>query len=92
MFVGCHLLTKAPYMAATSAPNWSACYAMFKNCSALAEVEVALTQWYTQDNFADWLNGVAAQGVFKCPAALGTNETIARSVHRCPENWTVINV
>ena len=34
---------------------------------------------------------VAASDTFRCPTALGTNETIQRGTNACPSGWTVIN-
>ena len=65
--------------------------AMFFNCSALSKIEVHFTKW-TSNALTNWVNGVAATGTFKCPAALGTNETITRGTGNCPEGWTVVNI
>ena len=38
----------------------------------------------------NWVDGVASNGTFICPTALGTNETITRGVNNCPTGWNVI--
>ena len=42
-------------------------------------------------NTGYWVYGIASGGTFKCPTALGTNETITRDVSNCPAGWTVVN-
>lgn len=59
----------------------------FYNCSAIQVIEVGWTSW----NANSWVNGVNGTGTFKCPTALGTNETIQRGASYCPSNFTVIN-
>ena len=49
-------------------------YNFFENCSSLSSISVDFTVWPSQTT--NWVNGVAAQGEFHCPSALGTNETI----------------
>lgn len=91
MFQNCSALTYAPDLPATSrAQN---CYnAMYYNCSSLSRIHIAFTSWGYNGEVNNWVFGVAASGTLYCPAALGTNETIDRSVNRCPANWTVVNI
>lgn len=95
MFKGCTSLTAAPALPATNTPNY--CYnSMFYGCTNLSSVEVSFTQWQgtgigDPNSTTTWLSGVAATGTFKCPTALGTNETIERGANKCPVNWTVVN-
>lgn len=90
MFYGCTSLTTAPSLPATTLK--ADCYqTMFSGCSSLTAVEVGFAAFSPTNATTDWLNGVAADGTFRCPTALGTNETITRGVTYCPEGWTVIN-
>ena len=96
MFKGCTSLTAAPALPATNTPDY--CYkSMFYGCTNLSSVEVSFTYWQgtgigDPNCTTTWLSGVAATGTFKCPTALGTNETIERSVNKCPAGWTVVNI
>lgn len=88
MFYGCRSLTVAPKLPATTLP--AACYGgMFYGCRSLQVIDVAFTTWGTQT--ANWTSNTNATGEFRCPSALGTNETITRGASACPEGWTVIN-
>lgn len=61
----------------------------FYYASSLTEIKVSWTKW---PGFAFyWVKGVASDGTFYCPSALGTNGTISRGDNNCPSNWTVIN-
>ena len=62
---------------------------MFYGCSKLSSIEVEFSSWPGNTN--SWVNNVASNGTFKCPTALGTNETITRGSSYCPTNWTVVN-
>lgn len=90
MFGGCTNLVTSPDIKLTTIYNSIDGIAyMFQGCSKLSNIRVELSGWGSSDN---WVNGVAANGTFTCPATLGTNETITRGNSRCPTNWTVINV
>lgn len=95
MFLGCSALVKTAELPATVlAPS---CYKdMFQDCGSLAEVTTRQTDFWVEGSSSvvteDWLYGVAANGVFKCPVALGTHSTIARSASACPAYWTVVNI
>ena len=91
MFSSCSSLVNAPRIAATDF-GWSNCAQMFQYCTSLSSMNVAFTQWGTGTASSDWLERVAANGTFTCPASLGTNETIERGADRCPSGWTVVNV
>ena len=90
MFSGCTSLTSTPYLPATSLTN--GCYtSMFNGCTSLSSINVACETWgYSATDY--WLSGVAANGTFYCPAALGDNSNIERNQSRCPEGWTVVNI
>lgn len=90
MFSNCSALTKAPKLMFTAAAVIGA-YDMFSGCSVLSEIEVRMTSWSSLA-FQNWVKDVAATGTFKCPAALGTDETITRGVSNCPSGWTVVNI
>lgn len=93
MFRGCTALTEAPGLGSTTLA--SGCYEMmFYGCSSLSLVSVAMTSWTDPELAActtDWLDGVAAEGTFKCKSALGTESTIERGASKCPAGWTVDN-
>lgn len=65
---------------------------MFRDCENLSSIEVMFTSWTDPTSNSMWVQGVASNGTFTCPTALGTNETIARGIDNCPENWTVVNL
>lgn len=89
MFYFCTSLTRSPELMATDTSQATNCYSwMFWGCSNLAEVTTKQTSFA---NCGSWLNGVAANGVFKCPEVLGDDSTIARGPSACPYNWTVDN-
>lgn len=94
MFEGCTSLTKAPKIHATTLAGMCF-YDMFEGCSALADVEVRFEDWDGDlrplPPTAFWLMNVSATGTFRCPTALGTNDTIARGYNSCPPGWTVVN-
>lgn len=83
MFEGCTGLTSIdlPLVTITS----YSCQYLFRNCSNLNDITVHFTQWGVYNNTNLWVQGVAATGIFKCPAALpqefGDN--------RIPTGWTV---
>lgn len=93
MFYGCSNLEKAPVIGLTTTPSSTQQMRyMFQNCSKLKEIEIHITSWPTTATImGDWVNGVAAAGTFKCPAALGTDATITRGTGNCPTGWTVVN-
>lgn len=89
MFNECSFLTSAPALPATTLAD--RCYnSMFQNCSSLTSISASFTEW-TSNTTTNWVDGVAANGTFYCPTALGTNETITRGNNNCPTNWTVVN-
>ena len=90
LFNGCTALTAAPTLPATTLI--SGCYGrMFYNCSSLSSITVNFPVFNPTNATSTWISGVAANGTFYCPTALGTNETITRGVTYCPAGWTVIN-
>ena len=91
MFRGANI-TKAPTIMAISYLNQTqAMNRMFYECSNLSSIEVKFTYWPAGDNsMINWVDGVAANGTFICPSALGTNATITRGVSNCPQNWNVV--
>ena len=83
MFQGCTSLTQAPDLPATTLAD--RCYeAMFDGCSKLSYISVDFTNWHDTATI-NWVNGVAADGIFACPASLPDE----RGVDRIPEGWTV---
>lgn len=89
MFYNCTHLIKAPFLPSTTVET-NEYDRMFSGCSSLTEISVSFASWPTTS--VNWVSGVSATGTFKCPAALGTNETITRGVNSCPEGWTVVNI
>lgn len=89
MFSGCTSLTKAPILYAISPTNYAYRF-MFSGCTSLNEVEVRFSA-FQNGAMQGWMTNVPTGGTFKCPAALGTDETISRGVDACPSGWTVVN-
>jgi len=89
MFYRCSNLTDTTPIRVTQSNSNGMIY-MFYGCSKLSSIEVEFTSWPVNTN--DWVNGVASNGTFTCPTALGTNETITRGTSNCPVNWTVVNL
>ena len=98
MFDGCSSLLYAPEIKSTvladgNGDQNNGCLAyMFRNCSSLAHIKVAFTDWNsdaaTNNLYAyGWVNGVAQSGVFECPSALAV---IVDTSH-IPTGWTVRN-
>ena len=98
MFDGCSSLLYAPEIKATvladgNADNANGCMAfMFRNCSSLAHIKVAFTDWdsdaATNNLYAyGWVNGVAQSGVFECPSAL----SVQMDTSHIPTGWRVVN-
>ena len=74
--------TRAPRLPATVLVN--GCYDhMFNGSSNLNYVEVAFSQWPDESTTSSWLDQVAAEGTFVCPAALADE----RGSSRIPEGW-----
>ena len=87
MFEGCTSLTSAPELPATTLAEY--CYlGMFENCTSLNNVTHHITSWNT-NHAQDWLKGVAASGIVKCPS----NSTIpSNSNSGIPSGWTRENL
>lgn len=83
MFEECSSATTAPTLPATSLADGCYLY-MFENCSNLNHVEVAFPQWPNGEITDYWLDGVASEGTFVCPATLADE----RGSGRIPEGWT----
>lgn len=89
MFYNCSNLVKGPENIPYASGMYMF-YQLFKGCSSLTSVGVDWTQWPAATSGTDetkyWLDGVAAAGTFKCPAAL----TIpSRDANGVPEGWTI---
>lgn len=61
---------------------------MFRSQNTLKSISVDFNSW-TGGNFFNWVYGVSSTGKFKCPIALGSDETIKRGNSNCPNNWVV---
>lgn len=91
MFAGCTSLTSSPILL-TEWPRGSHAYEyMFQNCSHLSSIKTYQRNW-PPSGTPYWVSGVASTGTFYCPSALGTNSTIQRGNHYCPNGWTVVNI
>lgn len=70
---------------------YSRCYnSLFNSDGQLTSITVPWTSWGDDTNY-NWVYGVSGSGTFTCPAALGTDSTVARGVNYCPSGWTVVN-
>lgn len=78
MFHGCTAMVKAPALyAKTLSPS---CYSnMFNGCTALKSIEVAFSDWGTNDETTDWVSDVNGTGfTFTCPSALPQEFGVSR--------------
>ena len=93
MFYGCSNLEYAPVICLTTTPSSTQQMRyMFQGCTKLKKIEIHITSWpSTATIMGDWVDGVAADGLFVCPTALGTNATITRGTSNCPAGWQVNN-
>lgn len=88
MFSNCTALTVAPKLPAEVLMPY--CYqSMFSGCSWLRSITTHQVSFTGCDY---WVSSVAGSGVFKCPSALGDNNTITRGYSACPTGWTVTNL
>lgn len=92
MFDQCGNITRGPVMSATAIPEAWCLERMFQGCGSINSIEVAWTNWGPEYGSWMWLMSAPVTGTFKCPAALGTDSTIARGESYCPNGWTVVNV
>ena len=84
MFQGCTSLIEAPELPATTLFGY--CYRnMFTGCKKLNAVRVHFTAWSPLPT-GDWLDGVAPEGVFRCPTGL----PLTRGPSNIPEGWLVM--
>ena len=85
MFSGCTSLVAAPELPATTLA--SDCYRqMFQGCTSLVNIKAHFSAWGAQTT--NWVDAVAASGVFECPAALPHTESDF-SASKIPPGWTV---
>ena len=90
MFYNCTGLERTGRIAIETATGINALTQMFYGCSKLKYIELTgMTSWSAK--MTNWVNGVAANGLFVCPAALGTESTITRGTANCPAGWKVNN-
>ena len=89
MFNGCTGLTTAPALPADKLAT--GCYGkMFSGCTSLASVVCLATDISATDCTVDWLDGVAAEGIFT--AADKTVAWKADNTEGIPSGWTRENV
>ena len=86
MFNSCSALTDAPYLPAkTLAID---CYNyMFANCSSLSSINVEFTSWNVINSTNNWVQNVAANGIFYKSIDLAKEHGNSR----IPYNWTIQN-
>lgn len=85
MFRGCTSLKSCKLLATEI--NQLAYNQLFVGCSMLSSIEVSFELWNTATGtYTNWVEGVAASGIFTCPAGL---EEI-RGVNNIPEGWTIV--
>ena len=90
MFSACNSLQKAPIIRTTKIDG--TLYApfgnMFMNSPNVKEIEVHFTDWGGSNTFVNWVAGVAASGIFRCPREL----PIEFGNNRIPTGWTIVNI
>lgn len=62
---------------------------MFNNCSNIAKIKTYMTNVSGTESLYNWLNGVAATGVFYCPSTLTIPTDSASGI---PTGWTRHNI
>ena len=83
MFKGCSSLTTAPELPATTLADY--CYSnMFYWCSNLNTIKLGYTDYFVDNYFGNWVEGVAPTGTFYYN---GIDETTGPSA--IPGGWTV---
>lgn len=94
-FRGCTALRDAVVKVGDGRISGNLCFnSTFRECSQLSSIEVNYKAWPTTTGGssinpnANWVNGVAQAGVFKCPRELPA-ET---GVNRIPTGWEVVRV
>lgn len=90
VFQGCTSLTTVDLPFTSMAASDTYMSSWFQGCTNLSDVTLRLSDWPVMTS--SWLDGVAANGTFRCPTALGTDETITRDSSHCPVGWTVVNI
>ncbi|MBQ1759569.1 MAG: hypothetical protein IIZ94_07795 [Prevotella sp.] len=83
MFQGCTSLTKSPEICATSIGNWTFDW-MFYGCSNLSEIKFHYNGTLSSTYSGDWVNGVAATGIFYY-----NGSQTARGTSAIPTGWTI---
>lgn len=100
MFHDCHSLKTAPELPATKLVD--GCYLdMFKGCTGLSHIKVNFEDWgelaEDEEQFywegsamptEGWVDGVASEGIFECPA----NLELRYGTGYIPEGWSVNGV
>ena len=89
MFQGCSSLVTAPELPATELT--SSCYnSMFQGCSKLNLITADFINYSNANNeFTNWVDGVAAEGTFKYNKNATFNPEEIRGVDGIPEGWLV---
>lgn len=85
-FFNCENLRTAPILRDTNPP--AGCYAeMFSGCSSLQSITVHFTDWGDGGAYftEGWVEGVAENGIFRCPATLPE----IRGISYIPDGWTI---
>lgn len=96
LFNQCKSLTKAQVFIRKKNLTAQRLYGLFRHCSQLSRIEVYFDSWSSDDSlyiddapklytYLNWVEGVAASGVFVCPKGL----TEKHDVSHIPVGWTV---
>ena len=88
MFENCSSMTDAPEIMLPSVGARDCMIRMFAGCTSLSSVTVHFKTWPSAKYLANWLNGVAPTGIFRCPAELPDE----RGDGRIPEGWTKVDL
>ena len=87
MFVGCTSLTTAPELSAETLAQ--SCYMeMFSGCTSLNYIKCLAINIQSDNNTADWVNGVAASGTFVKAPSMTTWPDGANGI---PNGWTTVD-
>lgn len=88
MFSGCVSLAQAPYLPARQLTD--GCYdSMFNGCTLINRIDVLFDDWAQAQNATNlWVNGVAPNGTFVCPAEL---DPLTMNQSMVPLGWTTLH-
>lgn len=64
-----------------------ACYEIFRGCTMLKHIKVNFNNWFSRDQFSQWLKNASSTGVIECPSALDCS---TRDASHVPAGWTIV--